>query len=100
MAFNLFKAISIIKQLDAIISIRLHGNILAYILNKPFLALSYDKKIDNFMQDINNDNIIDLKNFNKEGFFEKLNNFLYKSKFENEFQNKIKKLYKEILEVW
>jgi len=44
------EAINIINQSNAIISFRLHGNILAYALNKPFLPIIYHHKTDGFLE--------------------------------------------------
>ncbi len=46
-------AISLLDKSDAVISFRLHGNILAYALKKPFLPTIYHHKTAGFLEHIN-----------------------------------------------
>jgi len=48
-----YDAIKEMSSCKAIISFRLHGNILAYVLNKPFLPIIYHHKTDGFLNKIN-----------------------------------------------
>lgn len=47
-------AISVLSQSKAVISFRLHGNILAYALKKPFLPIIYHHKTDGFLKLLDN----------------------------------------------
>lgn len=47
-------------QADFIISTRLHGCIFSYALNKPFIAISADRKIDAFVHDYCNASVFDM----------------------------------------
>ncbi len=47
------EAINILNRSKAIISFRLHGNILAHALKKPFLAVIYHHKTKGFLEQIN-----------------------------------------------
>lgn len=49
---NYQEAILILSNSKAIISFRLHGNILAYALKKPFLPIIYHHKTDGFLEHI------------------------------------------------
>ena len=45
---------------DFIISTRLHGCVFSYALNKPFIAISADHKIDSFVHDYCNSSVLDI----------------------------------------
>ena len=47
------EAIQILNKSNAIISFRLHGNILAHVMKKPFLPIIYHHKTDGFLEYIN-----------------------------------------------
>ncbi len=47
------EAITFMSESESIISFRLHGNILAYVLNKPFLPIIYHHKTAGFLENIN-----------------------------------------------
>jgi polysaccharide pyruvyl transferase WcaK-like protein len=49
---NLNSAIETLSECESIISFRLHGNILAYALNKPFLPIIYHHKTAGFLNNI------------------------------------------------
>lgn len=54
-------AVNNYSELKGVVSFRLHGNILAYALNTPFLPIVYHKKTEGFLEQINYplmDNII------------------------------------------
>ena len=47
---------------DIIVSTRLHGCVFSYALNKPFIAISADNKIDSFIDDYCNAVVVEMKN--------------------------------------
>jgi polysaccharide pyruvyl transferase WcaK-like protein len=42
-----------LNQTDVVVASRLHGILLSHVLHKPVLAISYDKKVDTHMQNMN-----------------------------------------------
>lgn len=61
-----------IYNADIIIASRLHGIILSHIINKPVLAISYDKKVKSYMGSIEQmDYLIDIDEFNYEQAIER-----------------------------
>lgn len=57
------EAVKILNKSEAIISFRLHGNILAYAMNKPFLPIIYHHKTAGFLEHIDypyNDYILEV----------------------------------------
>jgi polysaccharide pyruvyl transferase WcaK-like protein len=42
-----------LSQTDVVVASRLHGILLSHMLHKPVLAISYDRKVDTHMQDMN-----------------------------------------------
>ncbi len=55
---NVFEIIDLIAKSSKVISMRLHGNILAYVLNKPFLPIVYHFKTYEFLKMIGFDFLI------------------------------------------
>jgi polysaccharide pyruvyl transferase WcaK-like protein len=47
-----FQFLQSLRSCDFIISVRLHGLIISYLLNIPFYALSYHKKCDDFLSEV------------------------------------------------
>lgn len=50
--YNLDQMLSIMGNLDLLVGIRLHSLIFSAVMNTPMTAISYDPKIDNFMESI------------------------------------------------
>ncbi len=60
------KALQIFEQLDLLLGVRLHSLILATITQTPFLAISYNPKIDAFLKTIAQQPAGKMDDFNKE----------------------------------
>lgn len=60
---------------DIIINTRLHGCIFSYALDKPFVAISADTKIDSFVYDYCNADVLDIKQIT----LEKINNAIHQN---------------------
>ncbi|BEP28270.1 polysaccharide pyruvyl transferase CsaB [Helicovermis profundi] len=63
---NFKKVLNIMKDVDMLVGERLHSLIFASILNVPFIGMSYDPKIDYFLEDIGLKSIFNINDFNSE----------------------------------
>jgi polysaccharide pyruvyl transferase WcaK-like protein len=53
-----------LSSVDFVVASRLHGILLAHLLNKPALAVSYDRKVDSYMLDMNQEQFcVDIHQF-------------------------------------
>ena len=59
---------SLIGNLDLLIGIRLHALIFAALMHVPFIGISYDPKIDSFLQAVNEKAIFGLDDFDEERY--------------------------------
>ncbi len=50
---SILQVLAYTEQFDFVIGMRLHSLIMAYALNVPMIALSYDPKVENIMQEMN-----------------------------------------------
>jgi len=57
---------SVIKKADLVLSMRLHGLIMAMALEVPMVALSYDPKVERFMEETGLNSCLSLENFTAE----------------------------------
>jgi len=56
------EALSIYKAADMVIGMRLHSLIMAAVVEKPLVAISYDPKVDRFMGLLGIDRVLDINN--------------------------------------
>jgi len=70
-SFSTEELMSLIGNMDQLIGIRLHALIFAALMHVPFIGISYDPKIDNFLQSVNEKAIFTLENFDSDELFTK-----------------------------
>lgn len=58
--YSLDELMSLFKEVDIVVSMRLHGLIMAANQKKPILALSYDPKCDSFMKSLGDSNVLSI----------------------------------------
>lgn len=56
------EALSIYKAVDMVMGVRLHSLIMAAVVEKPFVAISYDPKVNRFMELIGIRRVLDINN--------------------------------------
>ena len=66
--------------MDYIISMRLHGLIMSSIRKVPFIGLSYDPKVDRFIQNINVGKVFDIHDFDENEIIKELKDIYNKNK--------------------
>ena len=100
------EAMEVIKNMDLLVGIRLHALILSASAYVPFVALSYDPKIDQFLQclnlevftDMNNENSIDSEELYKE-IKSKLNNRVQEQEILETSVNKLRETIQVNLDI-
>jgi polysaccharide pyruvyl transferase WcaK-like protein len=55
---------SLVQNMDLLIGARLHSLIFSLVAEVPFIGVSYDPKIDNFLETISQQAVCDIENFN------------------------------------
>lgn len=68
--------LSITAQLNLVVAMRLHGLIMAANAGVPFLGLSYDPKINAFVEEVDIGNVFDVKELDSEDVIAYLSNYL------------------------
>ena len=68
--------LSLVGCMDILISIRLHALIFAGVMNVPMIGISYDPKIDRFLDSIGENPIGDLENITAEKIFKAVEKIL------------------------
>ena len=64
-SYDTEELMSLIGNLDLLIGIRLHALIFAALMHIPFIGISYDPKIDNFLQSAKQTAIFSIENFDE-----------------------------------
>lgn len=85
------EAYDIIKNMNLLVGVRLHSLIFAATANVPFVAVSYDQKVDQFANSLNMSVACNIDNIDSDLLFEEI-----KEKLENEKEEK-KELYNEVI---
>jgi polysaccharide pyruvyl transferase WcaK-like protein len=69
--------LSLMANFDFVVASRLHGVILAHLMNRPVLAISYDRKVMTHMEDVEqSEYCIDIHNFKLESLVEKFSTLM------------------------
>jgi polysaccharide pyruvyl transferase CsaB len=63
---NMYEMLSLISQMDLLVGVRLHALIFSAVARTPIVALSYDPKIDYFMNAIQQQTFCSVDNFDPE----------------------------------
>lgn len=73
-ALTIQEVLSVTGQMDLVIGMRLHALIMATAQGIPVAALSYDPKVDNFMESIHNKHCFDVEAFHAEDVMASIKN--------------------------
>ncbi|MGB4440002.1 MAG: polysaccharide pyruvyl transferase family protein, partial [Sedimentibacter sp.] len=87
------EAFDIIRNMDVMVGVRLHSLIFAAAANVPFVAVSYDHKVDHFVNSVNMKVACKIDNIDVELLYEEII-----KKLENEDEEK-KKLQESVLKL-
>ncbi len=95
--YNVEEMLSIIGNLDLLIGIRLHSLIFGAVMNIPLTAISYDPKINNFMEFIEELVYCHINDLEEEGLFNEIKDKLVKEEeYKLELHNKVNELKKRL----
>lgn len=94
-AFDTEQFLALMGNFSLLIGMRLHALIFAAVMDVPFIALSYDPKIDGFVKEVAGINIGDIKNFAAEALLQAAQNVL---EIENSSNERLVQLRAKALE--
>jgi polysaccharide pyruvyl transferase WcaK-like protein len=77
---------------DFIINTRLHGCVFSYALDKPFVAISADTKIDSFVHDYCNATVLDMEHLTTEKLAKAIQQRMNSSPRKSDFQQNIEEI--------
>ncbi len=99
---NLKNAEEIYSNIDMLLGMRMHSNILAALVNTPFVAISYEYKTEGISQDLGvGDYCIPVKKVNKKNLYDTLiKAYENKDVLEEKIEKSIKKLKEVELKKW
>ena len=71
-AFTVEDIFTYLQKVDYVVTSRLHGVLLSHLAGKPVLAISYDRKVDTYMEEMNqSEYCIDIHNFDESSLIKK-----------------------------
>ncbi|WP_129598403.1 polysaccharide pyruvyl transferase CsaB [Anaerophilus nitritogenes] len=71
--YNIDEMLGIVGNLSLLIGVRLHSLIFSAIMNVPLVAISYDPKIDSFMESLDLKALCSIENLNYKDLYEEIN---------------------------
>ena len=91
--YNVDEMLSIIGNLNLLIGVRLHSLIFGAVMNTPLIAISYDPKINNFMEFIEEFVFCHINDLESEALFEEIKDkILNEESFRSNLGRKVKSL--------
>lgn len=72
--YEINEMLSIIGACDLLVGVRLHSLIFAAVMNTPMVAISYDPKINSFMESINHDTSTNVKKLDEDKLLKDIEN--------------------------
>ncbi len=73
---NVMDMMDIISDLDLLVGVRLHSLIFAVVTHTPLIGISYDPKIDSFLESIEEEAVSDINSINIDKVIEKIEVYL------------------------
>lgn len=74
--YDINEMLGIIGNLDLLVGVRLHSLVFGAVMNVPMIAISYDPKIDNFMQYLDENIFSNIENIDEEKLFEEIKSII------------------------
>ncbi|WP_053955326.1 polysaccharide pyruvyl transferase CsaB [Inediibacterium massiliense] len=71
--YNIDEMLGIVGNLNLLIGVRLHSLIFSAVMNTPLIAISYDPKIDSFMESLQLKTLCSIENLNYKALHEEIN---------------------------
>ena len=89
--------LSIVGNMDLLISIRLHALIFSAVMKVPVIGISYDPKIDGFLEGIKSKPVAGLDKVTFEGIMQRVDEFMKNPEFTKEQNESLEKLRTDAL---
>jgi len=94
--YNPEEILAIIQQFDVILGMRLHALIDAAVLGKPFIGLSYDPKIDRFLEQMGQASVLPVTELKAQTLQEIIQwAYTQREEFSEEIRERVKPLYQK-----
>ena len=94
---NIDSMLSIIGNLDLLVGLRLHSLVFGAIMNTPMIAISYDPKINNFMENLDETVFSSVEDLEKEKLLEEIKNKINnEEKYKLQLYNKVECLKEKL----
>lgn len=94
-SYEIPELLGIVGNMDVLVGERLHSIVFSAVMSVPMIALSYDPKIENFMNNISEEVFSKIDKLDFESLYEEINR---KLDFECENKNRIKKKMSDLRE--